>query len=181
MVVDKNENFVSVAGPRRVSDVKINGVDIDPQKTCRVASINYLLVEGGNGMTMFNDATVINRDAMVDNQALVNYLESMPDKKIPATYQDPAGNGRITIVSEAPEEGSDTPTDPTDTPTDPSDTSTNPNTGESDSGNNATNNQTEGLPQTGDDFLQIMVPLVVTSLLSGVMLLGACLRRRAIK
>lgn len=50
-------------------------------------------------MAMFKDVTVINRDVMVDNQALVNYLESMPDNKIPATYQDPAGSGRISIVS----------------------------------------------------------------------------------
>ncbi len=182
VVVDENEAFVRVDGQRRVSNVKINGVDIDPQKTYRVASINYLLFEGGNGMTMFNDATVINRDAMVDNQALVNYLESMPDNKIPATYQDPSGNGRITIVSETPEEGGDTPTDPSDpttdpsdTPTDPSDPTTDPNAGGSDSDDNAANGQAEGLPQTGDDSLQIIVPLVATNALSGAALMALAL------
>lgn len=182
VVVDENETFVRVDGQRRVSNVKINGVDIDPQKTYRVASINYLLFEGGNGMTMFNDATVINRDAMVDNQALVNYLESMPDNKIPATYQDPSGNGRITIVSETPEEGGDTPTDPSDpttdpsdTPTDPSDPTTDPNAGGSDSDDNAANGQAEGLPQTGDDSLQIIVPLVATNALSGAALMALAL------
>ena len=133
-------------------------------------------------MTMFNDATVINRDAMVDNQALVNYLESMPDNKIPATYRDPSGNGRITIVSETPEEGGDTPTDPSDpttdpsdTPTDPSDPATDPNAGGSDSDDNAANGQAEGLPQTGDDSLQIIVPLVATNVLSGAALVALAL------
>lgn len=170
VVVDENENFVSVAEPRRVSDVKINGVDIDPQKTYRVASINYLLFEGGNGMAMFKDATVINRDVMVDNQALVNYLESMPDNKIPATYQDPAGSGRISIVSETPEEGDDTQAGPSDTPTDPSGTSTDSNVGGSGSDNNATKGHTEGLPQTSDDSLRIIAPLVIASVLSSFVL-----------
>ena len=96
-------------------------------------------------MAMFKDVTVINRDVMVDNQALVNYLESMPDNKIPATYQDPAGSGRISIVSETPEEGDDTQAGPSDTPTDPSGTSTDSNVGGSGSDNNATKGHTEGL------------------------------------
>lgn len=128
-------------------------------------------------MAMFKDVTVINRDVMVDNQALVNYLESMPDNKIPAIYQDPSGNGRITIVSETPEEGGDTPTDPSDpttdpsdTPTDPSDPATDPNAGGSDSDDNAANGQAEGIPQTSDDSLRIIAPLVIASVLSSFVL-----------
>lgn len=114
-------------------------------------------------MAMFKDVTVINRDVMIDNQALVNYLESMPDNKIPATYQDPAGSGRISIVSETPEEGGDTPTDPSDPTTDP-------NAGGSDSDDNATKGHTEGLPQTSDDSLRIIAPLVIASVLSSFVL-----------
>lgn len=101
---------------------------------------------------------------------LVNYLESMPDNKIPATYQDPAGSGRISIVSETPEEGDDTQAGPSDTPTDPSGTSTDSNVGGSGSDNNATKGHTEGLPQTSDDSLRIIAPLVIASVLSSFVL-----------
>lgn len=104
VVLDAYENFAGIQGERRVHNVKVNGEPIDPDKTYTVASINYLLFDGGSGMTMFNDNTVnvLAKDVTVDNQAIVDYLETLPNQTITEEkYGNPEGEGRI--VEEAKE------------------------------------------------------------------------------
>lgn len=84
VVLDAYEKFVDIRGERRVFNVKVNGEPLDPDKTYTVASINYLLFDGGSGMTMFTDntVTVLAKDVTVDNQAIVDYLETFPIKPL---------------------------------------------------------------------------------------------------
>lgn len=99
VVLDAYENFVDIQGERRIFNVKVNGEPLDPDKTYTVASINYLLFDGGSGMTMFNDntVTVLAKDVTVDNQAIVDYLEILPNQTITEEkYGNPEGEGRIT-------------------------------------------------------------------------------------
>lgn len=99
VVLDAYENFADIQGERRVFNVKVNGEPLDPDKTYTVASINYLLFDGGSGMTMFNDntVTVLAKDVTVDNQAIVDYLETLPNQTITEEkYGNPEGEGRIT-------------------------------------------------------------------------------------
>lgn len=106
VVLDAYENFAGIQGERRVFNVKVNGEPLDPDKTYTVASINYLLFDGGSGMTMFNDhtVTVLAKDVTVDNQAIVDYLETLPNQTITEEkYGNPEGEGRITEEAKDPE------------------------------------------------------------------------------
>lgn len=108
--LDAYENFAGIQGERRVHNVEVNGEPIDPDKTYTVASINYLLFDGGSGMTMFNDNTVnvLAKDVTVDNQAIVDYLETLPNQTITEKkYGNPEGEGRIVEEAKEPEAGLD--------------------------------------------------------------------------
>ena len=97
-VVLNSGAFVEVgAGERRVKNVEINGVAIDPLATYTLAGHNFMLLEGGDGYTMFRGATVLRDSVMVDNDVLIKYIQSMPDGKVSAEYADPEGQGRIVI------------------------------------------------------------------------------------
>lgn len=94
--LDDKGNFMGVGGPYRVSDIKVNGQPIDLNKTYTVASHNYMLKAGGDGMTMFKGAKVIKDDVMVDVDILSAYIKSLGGA-VTAEYANPAGQGRITI------------------------------------------------------------------------------------
>ena len=95
--LDEKENFVAVKGAYRVSDIMIGGQPLDLTKTYTVASHNYMLKQGGDGMTMFKGCTVVKDDTMVDVDVLSGYITDTLHGTIPADYADPAGQGRITI------------------------------------------------------------------------------------
>lgn len=98
VVLDEKENFVEVAGERRVSNVKIGGEDIDPEKTYTVASHNYMLKNGGDGFNMFMGNKILQDEVMIDNQVLITYIQDTLGGVIPAdVYGDPFGQGRIVI------------------------------------------------------------------------------------
>ncbi|MCR5154369.1 MAG: bifunctional metallophosphatase/5'-nucleotidase [Lachnospiraceae bacterium] len=78
-VVDENDNLLYVEGERRVSDVTIlqdgKYVPIDTAKTYTLASHNYLIQNGGNGMMFFLAFHNILVDCgMADYQAVITYL-----------------------------------------------------------------------------------------------------------
>ncbi len=95
-------DYIPEGAPRRVSNVQVGGEDIDPAKTYTVASHNYELVNGGDGYKkVFEGGTVVDLGGITtDMEVLRGYLDSLGGK-IPSEYEDPAGEGRITIL-EAP-------------------------------------------------------------------------------
>lgn len=99
---DDEGNFVSVDGEYRVKNVIVNGEPLDLAKTYTLASHNYMLLSGGDGMTMFKDCNVVAREIMVDNQTLIEYIADELGGTVGEEYSDPKGSGRITAVSEAP-------------------------------------------------------------------------------
>ena len=70
VVVDKDEVFLSVAGERRVYDVKVNGEDLDLNKEYTIASNSFILA-GGDGYSMFTDAEIVKTAVGVDNEVLL--------------------------------------------------------------------------------------------------------------
>ncbi len=73
----------------KVSNIRINGVPVDPAATYRVAANNFL-VGGGDGFTVFQTGT--NRwSGLLDIDALVAYLEANSPVTAPAT-------DRITVI-----------------------------------------------------------------------------------
>lgn len=100
---DENGMFVSVDGEYRVKNVKVGEDDLDLAKTYTVASHNYLLSEGGDGLNMFMDCNMPLESVMLDNQALIQYITENLGGTVGEEYADPYGQERIVIVEEAPE------------------------------------------------------------------------------
>lgn len=103
VTTDENGNFTGVDGEYRVKDVLVNGEPLDPEKIYTVASHNYMLLNGGDGMIMFKDCNMIAKEITLDNQALIDYITDDLGGTVGKEYSDPRGSGRITIVTEAPE------------------------------------------------------------------------------
>ena len=91
--------FVKVGGKRRVSDVFVlsgnEWVPIDAAKTYTVASHNYMLLNSGDGHTMFKDSPVLVDSAMSDYQVLMTYMSEFLGGVVGSEYAAP--QGRITI------------------------------------------------------------------------------------
>ena len=96
MNLDDKGNLIIVDGPYRVKDIMVNGGPIDLNRTYTVASHNYMLKSGGDGMTMFNGCNVIKDDVMVDVDVLSSYIRSLGGA-VTADYADPLGQGRIQV------------------------------------------------------------------------------------
>ncbi len=71
---DEKGNFQGVSGAYRVSDIKVGEEPLDLNKTYTVASHNYMLKSGGDGMVMFNGCKVVKDDVMVDVDILSTYI-----------------------------------------------------------------------------------------------------------
>ncbi len=94
VVVDDKNNFIRVAGAYRVQDVMVGDEPLDLSKTYTVSSINYILINGGDGKTMFEGCKVIRTDFMPDVDVLKAYFQRLGGS-IPESYASSAG--RLTI------------------------------------------------------------------------------------
>ena len=93
VVLDEKNNFVKVDGEYRVSNIKVNGADLDLNKKYTVASHDYMLINGGDGYTMFKGTKVLKSRVLPDVDLFVEYLKSEGTEK----YANPYGEGRIII------------------------------------------------------------------------------------
>lgn len=105
VVTDENGNFTGVDGEYRVRDVMIGGEPLDPDRTYTVASHDYLLLNGGDGMSMFRDCDLVAKEITLDNQALIEFITEDLGGVVGGEYSDPRGSGRITVIDEAPAAG----------------------------------------------------------------------------
>lgn len=103
VTTDENGNFTGVDREYRVKNVLVNGEPLDLEKVYTVASHNYLLLNGGDGMSMFKDCNMIAKEIALDNQALIDYITEDLGGTVGEEYSDPRGSGRIAVVNEAPE------------------------------------------------------------------------------
>ena len=95
--VDEKGNFQGVSGAYRVTDIKVGEEPLDLNRTYTVASHNYMLKSGGDGMVMFNGSKVVKDDIMVDVDVLSSYISEKLGGVVGEEYANPAGQGRITI------------------------------------------------------------------------------------
>ena len=98
VIWNENAEFVGVEGERRVQNVLVNGEPIDPEKTYTIASHNYMLKDGGDGLNMFKGCNVLQDEVLIDNQVLINYITEYLGGTVGEEYADPYGQGRITII-----------------------------------------------------------------------------------
>lgn len=100
VTLDEADMFVSCGENRRVRDVQILQNDgsylpIDPQGVYTLASHNYLIKQGGDGLTMFMDHPLELDEGMLDYQILITYLTDDLGGVVDDTYETP--QGRITV------------------------------------------------------------------------------------
>lgn len=101
--VDDKSMFVSVEGLRRVKNVQVLNQageyePIDLEKTYTLASHNYMLKSGGDGINMFMDNKILQDEAMIDNQVLITYIRDHLKGVVGEAYSNPYGEGRITVT-----------------------------------------------------------------------------------
>ena len=87
VVIDEDENFISVNGERRVYDVKINGEDLDLNKNYTICGSSFIL-DGGDGYLMFYPFEITQTSIGVDNEVLMNYINNNLKGTIPSNYQN---------------------------------------------------------------------------------------------
>lgn len=98
--MDNAGMFVSLGENRRVKDVQVLQADesyvpIDPAKTYTLASHNYLLKQGGDGLNLFMDNVLTINEGMLDYQVLITYITDYLGGTIGSDYAQP--QGRITV------------------------------------------------------------------------------------
>ena len=96
VVLDENGMFESVDGERRVKEVYIQGEPLEEEKTYSIASLSYILANGGNGYTMFHGEFTLEAGPL-DSQTLCSYAQDTLGGVIGEQYENPLGDGRIVI------------------------------------------------------------------------------------
>ena len=98
--LDDEEAFAGFSGEeRRVSNIRINGEPLDPDREYKIGSINFLLFDEGNGYNMFTGDKVELDSYFEDVDALVKYMKSL-NGVVPEEYADIDGQERIHFVNE---------------------------------------------------------------------------------
>lgn len=103
VVVDDKKEFVKVGGLRRVKDVQVLNKTtgayepIVLSKTYTLASHNYMLKSGGDGINMFKDNKYTLENIMLDNQVLISYITDTLKGVVPASYS--SAQSRITLIT----------------------------------------------------------------------------------
>lgn len=92
--MDENGMFVSCGENRRVKEVEILQKDgsyapLDPQGTYTLASQNYLLKQGGDGLNLFADHEFLTDEGTPDYQVLIDYISGSLNGVIGKEYEGP--------------------------------------------------------------------------------------------
>jgi 2',3'-cyclic-nucleotide 2'-phosphodiesterase (5'-nucleotidase family) len=98
VVTDDKGSFLEIpaGSARRVRNVRVNGAAIDPNGTYTIAASKYMLVQYGDGMTMWEGAELVTDNGLKDHDALIQYARDYLGGVISAQqYGNPYGSGRI--------------------------------------------------------------------------------------
>jgi len=96
VLTDPQGMFINITGSRRVSNVKINGTDLDLNRTYKCAMREFL-ARGGDGYSMMAKYEVVNESLFTDTDALSYYIINNLKGKIPEEYTK--FQGRINLKS----------------------------------------------------------------------------------
>lgn len=97
---DEMGMFLSCGENRRIQDVQVlqsdgSFAEIDPKQIYTIASHNYLIKEGGDGLNMFMDNELLMDEGMLDYQVLITYVSDYLGGSIDDSYS--AAQNRITV------------------------------------------------------------------------------------
>ncbi len=96
-IADEDGSFAGISGARRVKNVLVCGEPIDPEKTYTLTGHDYILLEFGDGYTMFRDAPLLLDRFKLVSQVLMDFFIETLGGEIGEAYADPYGQGRIVI------------------------------------------------------------------------------------
>lgn len=99
---DEDSMCTGFEGERRVKNVMVGDEPIDPDKTYTLAGTDYMLLNNGDGYTMFDGAVLLQDRVKLDNQVLIDYITESLGGVIGPEYEELTGEGRIVIFEEAP-------------------------------------------------------------------------------
>ncbi|MCR5302313.1 MAG: bifunctional metallophosphatase/5'-nucleotidase [Lachnospiraceae bacterium] len=94
---DENNMMKGISGERRVYDIMIGDKPLDPKAKYTIAGNEFILLKNGSGYTAFDNATIVDEDAGLDNEVLIDYIVEDLGGTIGSEYSDPYGQGRILI------------------------------------------------------------------------------------
>ena len=95
VTLDSDGNFTGVTDDYRVTNVMINGKELDVMANYTVAGTNALL-NGETGYTMFQNGPLKKANVTTDNQALITYISASLKNSIGAAYS--RSQGRIDSI-----------------------------------------------------------------------------------
>lgn len=102
VMLNNDKEFLGVSGEYRVRNVLVDGQPLELDKIYTLASNNYILKSKGDGYTMFEGSNLLQDEIMSDSQVLIDYIANSLNGQIGSDYANPAGQGRITIISATP-------------------------------------------------------------------------------
>ena len=100
VIEDDSKMFAGVddTKERRVRNVLVGGEPLDPEKTYKLASHDYQLLNNGDGYTMYEGCKVLQESVKLDNQVLIDYITGTLGGVVSDGYENPYGQGRIVSV-----------------------------------------------------------------------------------
>ena len=97
VVTDETGLYKNILGERRVSNVKVNGKNIDLKKNYTVVMFEYL-ANGGDGYSMLTDYEIAREALVTDTHAVSNFIEIYLKGVIPKSYSE--SQGRVIATNE---------------------------------------------------------------------------------
>ncbi len=94
---DEKGNFIGVIGPYRVKNVIICGKKLEVDKKYTLAGSSYILRDGGNGMTMFKNARVLNDATSNETDIFIEYVQNHLNAVIDYANTETDKEKRITV------------------------------------------------------------------------------------
>ena len=98
---DEEDRFAGVAGEYRVKNVMVGDEPLALDKTYTIAAVGYLLLDHGNGFTMFDGGKVLLQSGDADYAVVADYIRDDLNGVVSGIYESPYGQGRIVAVEEA--------------------------------------------------------------------------------
>lgn len=109
VILDDQGSFKDIddTKERRVTNVMINGTEINPTGKYKLAGSFYMLQQNGDGFTMFKNCSIVRHTTLkADAEMLIQYFtENLNGTVTAKQYGNALGDGRIKILTEETQTG----------------------------------------------------------------------------
>ncbi len=92
--------FAGVTGEYRVKNVKVGGKSLELEGTYKVAGVEYLMRNHGNGFTMFDGGRVLWQSEELDYMVVTGYIRDDLNGVVGEAYESAYGQDRIVVIDQ---------------------------------------------------------------------------------